>query len=328
MSLIGIGSTSETDGVTYYDIEITLPLRALSVSRRYSDFVTLVHQLCLDLGISSGEFPYQLPPKGSFFSSKAKLVTERKYRLSEFLNSVIRDRDLQNRTAVHTFLQLPSNFKFTPAMFEDDGASNDNKFLINEEAEEIDKTQWLAYLRQIRSTLGDIPRADDIKSRSVAREQVNKYIQPNIQKLASALSLYNQNGEIDSSEFGKRTSSLRELLNETERLVFKRDVATKKEDSPYKAFSKRSQHKEQPKETETTESLDNKELLQQQQQVHKDQDQEVEQLRKIIARQREIGETIGREVEEQNEMLDRFNDEVDASSDKMKDARAKAKRIT
>lgn len=325
MSLITIGSTSESDGVTYYDVNITLPLRALTVSKRYSDFGNLVKLLCDDLGISLGEFPYQLPPKGSFFTSKAKIVNERRFSLSEFLNSVVRDRDLQNRPAVHSFLQLPSNFKFTPAMFEEEGIS-DSKFLIDESSEDIDNSQWLKYLRQVKSALAELPRGDDIASRSAAREHVNKYIQPNIQKLASALSLLNLSGAIDSSQFSQRTSSLRELLNETERLIFKRDVAAKKEGSPHYAFSKKQ--KDPAKETSSTADLDNHQLLQQQQQIHKDQDQEVEQLRKIIARQREIGETIGREVEEQNEMLDRFNDEVDASSDKMKDARARAKKVT
>lgn len=325
MSLISIGSTSEKEGVTYYDINITLPLRALTVSRRYSEFTNLVKELSEDLGISSGEFPYQLPPKGSFFASKAKTVNDRRFRLSEFLNSVVRDRDVQNRPAIHSFLQLPSNFKFTPAMFEDEGTS-DSKFTIDENPEEIDKNQWLTYLRQIKSSLNEIPKGDDIASRATAREQVNKYIQPNVQKLASALSALHQNGDIDSSQFGQRTSSLREILNETERLIFKRDSVAKKETSPHYAFSKKQ--KDQPKETASTVELSNKELLQQQQQIHKDQDLEVEQLRKIIARQREIGETIGREVEEQSEMLDQFNDEVDASSEKMKDARARAKKIT
>lgn len=328
MSLIGIGSSSEKDGVTYYQIEITLPLRALTVSRRYSEFVTLVDQLCEELGISSRDFLYQLPPKGSFFSSKARLVSERKYGLSEFLNAVVRDRDLQNRKPVHDFLQLPANFKFTPAMFEDGNGSNDNKFLIDEEPQDIDSMQWLTYLRQVRAALADIPQGDDIESRKKAREQVNKYIQPNVQKLASALSHLNQNGEIDSSEFSQRTSSLREILNETERLVFKRESKSKKESSPHYNFTKRLGKKDDAKETDETLGVSNKELLQQQQQIHKDQDQEVEELRKIIAKQREIGETIGKEVEEHNEMLDRFTDEVDASSEKMKDARARAKRIT
>lgn len=330
MLVLGIGNTSEIDGVTYYQIEIKLPLRSLSVSRRYTDFVNLVGQLSDELGISPGQFPYQLPPKGSLFTSKSKLITERKYALFEFLNHLIRDRDLQNRKPVHTFLELPSNFKFSRSMFEEDGGNDDDKFVIDESPEEIDSKLWLSYLRQVRSALSSLPQSEDIAARATARENVNKYIQPNIQKLVSSLSYLSQTGEISAAEFSKRTSSLRELLNETERLIFRKGADSKALDqkSPHYNFTKRSQAKDQPVETKNTARLSNKELLAQQQQVHKDQDQEVEQLRKIIARQREISETIGREVEEHNEILDRFNDEVEVSSEKLKDARARAKRIT
>ena len=63
---------------------------------------------------------------------------------------------------------------------------------------------------------------------------------------------------------------------------------------------------------ETPETLPlNKELLQHQVQIHQNQDKELDQLRVLIARQKQIGELINAEVEEQNEMLDRFNEEVD-----------------
>ena len=80
------------------------------------------------------------------------------------------------------------------------------------------------------------------------------------------------------------------------------------------------------KETPETLPLNNKELLQHQVQIHQNQDKELDQLRVLIARQKQIGELINAEVEEQNEMLDRFNEEVDYTSSKIKQARRRAKR--
>ena len=79
------------------------------------------------------------------------------------------------------------------------------------------------------------------------------------------------------------------------------------------------------KETPETLPLNNKEL-QHQVQIHQNQDKELDQLRVLIARQKQIGELINAEVEEQNEMLDRFNEEVDYTSSKIKQARRRAKR--
>ena len=81
------------------------------------------------------------------------------------------------------------------------------------------------------------------------------------------------------------------------------------------------------KETPETLPLNNKELLQHQVQIHQNQDKELDQLRVLIARQKQIGELINAEVEEQNEMLDRFNEEVDYTSSKIKQARRRAKKI-
>ncbi|KAJ5174753.1 uncharacterized protein N7482_000630 [Penicillium canariense] len=65
------------------------------------------------------------------------------------------------------------------------------------------------------------------------------------------------------------------------------------------------------KETERTRELDNEGVLQLQQQTMKEQDQSVEELMKIIIRQRELGTAIHEELEVQNELLKLTDEDTD-----------------
>lgn len=65
------------------------------------------------------------------------------------------------------------------------------------------------------------------------------------------------------------------------------------------------------KETERTRELDNEGVLQLQRQTMQDQDQSVEELMKIIIRQRELGTAIHEELEVQNELLKLADEDTD-----------------
>ena len=65
------------------------------------------------------------------------------------------------------------------------------------------------------------------------------------------------------------------------------------------------------KETERTRELDNDGVLQLQRQMMQSQDDNVDELRKIIIRQRELGTQINEELEVQNEMLRLADEEAD-----------------
>lgn len=80
-------------------------------------------------------------------------------------------------------------------------------------------------------------------------------------------------------------------------------------------------------ETERTRELDNVGVVQLQRQQMQEQDQDVEELAKIIRRQREMGLAIKGEVEEQNEMLDQMDRDVDRVEAKMKVANNKARKL-
>ena len=80
-------------------------------------------------------------------------------------------------------------------------------------------------------------------------------------------------------------------------------------------------------ETERTRELDNVGVVQLQRQQMQEQDMDVEELAKIIRRQKEMGLAIKGEVEVQNEMLDQMDRDVDRVEAKMKVANNKARKL-
>jgi len=81
------------------------------------------------------------------------------------------------------------------------------------------------------------------------------------------------------------------------------------------------------KETKETQGLDNQGLLQLQQQKMKDQDLDVDEIRKIVYRQRELAEQINGELEVQNEMLRMVDEDVDRVQGKIDVAKKRIGKI-
>lgn len=324
MSIITITDYVEEKDAIYYNINVRLPLRSLLVLRRYSEFLSLLLDLCSELGISSSDFPYELPAKGGLFSGKAKLASARIRPLEKFLNNVIRDRDLQNRRPVHAFLELPRNFKFAAESFlksPDDADYNDN-YLLNIDAKGLDSSNWLTHLRIVNSSVSRMG-GTDLSSKMSLRSKMDKYVLPAIEALDLSLKEHFNAGEITKAEYNRRSSSLQALRSD----VLSKTAVASNGWSSEKIPTKAKKNPEKPQETNDTVALSNTELLQRQQQVHKEQDQELEELRKAIANQRRIGEAINKEVSEQNEILDSLSQEVEASNAKLENARARTRKI-
>lgn len=348
--IISISNAStSSDGKVYYHISLKLPLRSFTITKRYSEFDDLVNKLCIDLGINNQDFPYVLPPKTgvfSFTSSKSQaIINDRKQKLSQFLNSLIRDKDLQNNSIVHNFLQLPTNFTFTDTLFRstsDEKAGYERDLIIDDESL-VNHFKWLEILRLFKYTINEMSKNYDhsIQLKITTRDKVNKLIKPNLSKLLHRLTTLHKQREIDSNEYNRRLVLLKEVENELsslqDNLLSQSSYTSSKNPdslgSKHDLLNGATQSKrifgksDTPRETNDTIALGNKELLQYQQQIHKEQDQEIESLRKIVARQRQLGESINTEVQEQNQLLDMFADEVDQSTDKLKYARNKARNI-
>lgn len=292
---VTIPTEVEIDGSTYYQIDIKLPLRTYSIKKRYSDFEQLVDTLCHELGINHKDFPYALPGKRINWLNKYNVIEERKRGLTDFLNAMIDDRSLQNEREFINFLQLPKNFKF-----------QDRPQVTNE--------NWHDLYRKIKTELFDLLTTYGSNLIKL-KEQIRKSIQPSITDLITSSSIE------DKTESQRRRDMISQLQSKIDEMLIQPQQLN------VKAFSRVLGGGGNVKETEETLPLNNKELLQHQVQIHQTQDQELEQLRKIIARQRQIGETISAEVEEQNAMLDKFNEEVEQTTDKIKQARRRTRKI-
>jgi regulator of vacuolar morphogenesis len=81
-------------------------------------------------------------------------------------------------------------------------------------------------------------------------------------------------------------------------------------------------------ETDKTRQLDNEGVVQLQRQLMQDQDLDVEELAKIVRRQREMGLAIHGELELQNEMLDRVDKDVDRVKGKIDIAKKRVSKIS
>lgn len=334
--IISIPTTSVSqDNVVYYNVNIKVPLRSSSVQRRYSEFSQLVDKLCYELGINNRDFPYKLPPKSNIWSitSKVATVNERQKELAKFLNELLKDKDLQNHPLVHEFLQLPITFKISNSMFEKKGKSSSINELVIPDVLLINAHKWLEYSRLFKYHINEL-RSTYTSSKTInvkvdIRDKINKIIHPNLSELSNSLYNLSHNNEIDKGEYSKRELLLESLRSDLNALVTElEDLSIKKPNMSQPRNRRVLGGKiDEAEETKETLPLNNKELLQHQLQIHQQQDQDVSELRKIIQRQREIGQTINAEVEEQNALLDEFNEDVDRSNDKLRLARKNARKI-
>ncbi|EGW30252.1 uncharacterized protein SPAPADRAFT_63094 [Spathaspora passalidarum NRRL Y-27907] len=308
--IITIPNEVDIDGYTYYQISIKLPLRSYVIKKRYSEFESLVINLCHSLGINTRDFPYQLPAKRINWLNKSGIIHERKVELCKFLNDVIRDTSIQNNRELLEFLQLPINFRFNNDLFKQDLPA------LTADASAITPDSWLEIYRKLKSEIQQSFTNSSIQEKIQSRDKVNRVYQPLLNELSHSL----RKLKLDNSEIQRRHGLLSQLQGSLQQILTN--------DLHGSTISKRVLGGQiQAGETNQTLALSNEELLQQQKQVHKTQDQELEQLRLLISKQRQIGEIINTEVEEQNNMLDKFNEEVENASDKVKKARARARNI-
>lgn len=323
MSVVRITDYVEENGVIMYVINVSLPLRLIVVRRRFSQFVSLLQALCDEIGISTSDFPYRLPNKRGMLSNKMRLAASRIGSLETFLNSVARDKELQNRSALHDFLELPRNFKLSAALPQDSkrGAESGS---FNFRSTIDSSPEWLSYFRLLRGRVADLQKKTDLASKAASRREVQERVIPDLAWLESSLAHLLKCGQISTAEHSLRLTKVQETKSEAQRILEDKIALWKTNNT--QGLSRCEP--DPPKETNDTVALSNKELLEKQQQVHQQQDQDLELLRQIIVNQRRIGEAIHKEVTEQNEILDALSAEVEASSGKLEKARSRTRKIT
>ncbi|OOO14723.1 Phox-like domain-containing protein [Aspergillus oryzae] len=332
---------------TVYNLTLRLPLRSFTISKRYSDFLNFHKTLLTQTNIPP---PAPLPQKTWFKNtvSNASLREDRRQALEAYLQA-INDADdprWRNSPAWRAFLNLPSaaNASHTStrlhAAITDPGSGADNPI--------SDPTLWLDVYRDMKSHLHDarlhLTRRDQettpqkqhessarAKSSLVRAGSLVAALEEGLKVMGEAAnraqspSGKGRGGSLGDGELRRRKDLLINARKEKDGLEDLLNAMAAKSRVDHAVASVQDKEalvgsaSRKParsgrvlgKETERTRELDNQGLLQLQRQTMEDQDQSVEELLKIIRRQKELGIAINEEVEIQNALLSIANEDAE-----------------
>lgn len=322
---------------TLYNITLRLPLRTFTIQKRYSDFPAFNEALTNQVGAPP---PASLPPK-SWFSkttSNAAFKEDRRKQLEEYLCAIndAEDSRWRNSSAWRAFLNLPNS-----APMGANGRASNLHAAITEPGGGggpiTDPTMWLDCLRDAKSQL------HDARLHLTNRDQA-KTPQKQHESSAQAKACLVKSGTMigaleeglknlgDKSTFGgsrlgdgelrrrkdliesakKDRDGLDSLLNAmVTKSKLDNAVASIQDKAALVGGGKPKPGRVLGKETDQTRELDNEGVLQLQKQVMADQDMSVNELMKIISRQKELGTAIHEELEVQNKMLNMADEDTE-----------------
>jgi regulator of vacuolar morphogenesis len=341
---------------TIYNITLRLPLRSFTIQKRYSDFLTL--HTCISDQVGSSP-PATLPAK-SWFSrtvSNPELTEERRKSLEAYLRTINESNDARWRScsAWRAFLDLPSSFASKTSskagalhsVISGPGAGG---------AAITDPALWLDVHRDLKIQLHDArlnltnrDQADNPQKQHEASAAAKAcLVKAGTMITALEEGLKNIQGNRDDSwgsgklgegEVRRRRDLIANAKKEKEGLenLLSAMAQKSKLDSAVASIQEKQNLvglKPKPggrilgKETAETKELDNSGVLQLQKQKMADQDMDVEELRKIIQRQKELGIAINQELEVQNEMLRMVDEDVDRVQGKINIAKKRIGKIS
>lgn len=321
---------------TFYNVTLKLPLRSFTVQKRYSDFTTLHEAISNQVGSPP---PTSLPSK-SWFSktiSNPKMTEDRRAGLETYLRTINEADDARwrNTSAWRTFLNLPSTTSANSSRA--DGLRSATTGPGSGGAAITDPTVWLDCHTDVKAQLHDarlhLTRRDQA---TTPQKQHESSVQAKtclvkaggmITGLERGLKNLSEGGEWGSSRLGdgevrRRKDLIASAKKEKEGLEnlltamatknkLDHAVATIQDKQALVGGNKPKTGRVLGKETDQTRELDNQGVLQLRKQKIEDQDFDVEELRKIVARQKEVGIAINNELEIQNEMLRMVDEDTD-----------------
>ncbi|EFW16590.1 hypothetical protein D8B26_001413 [Coccidioides posadasii str. Silveira] len=339
---------------TIYNVAIRLPLRSFTIQKRYSDFTSL-HSLLIEQ--TSLPPPAPLPPKSwlSKTTTNATLLEERRKGLEAYLQSINKSEDSRWRdsSAWRMFLNLPSAaLSNAPSR-----ASSLHAAITGPGTAPItDPTTWLDCHRDVKSHLHDarlhLTRRDQ-ESTPQKQHECSAQAKSSLVKTGTMLgalenglkNLGDKSGwgeaKLGEGELRRRKDLLASAQKEKEGLEnLLNAMATKsKLDSAVASIQDKQaligSSRNKPKvgrilgkETEETRQLDNDGVLQLQKQIMENQDAGIDELRKIVARQKELGIAINNELEVQNAMLNIVDEDAERVGRKIQVGRRRADKIS
>ncbi|KAG0743486.1 hypothetical protein G6F57_009733 [Rhizopus arrhizus] len=327
---------------TVYKIEVHAAVRNWIVWKRYSEFSKL--DSTFQIIFPKHARPVKLPLKHYFPStfSDPEKIDDRRRGLEAYLRGILSSRDDRWRlTDVwREFLSIPTGKGSLQENYSSEG--------------------WLDEYHTMSQTAREIRSLMNRKHTHMARNEISASHHCTVQakkllvQLSSRLSslesgLHSLAGILSEGELRRRQDMVSSLKDEKDALMKLANTSVRADQSPspspptttkerkallgdevrkgraFGAAFKKQQALAQ--ETEVTRGLDNDGLLVYQQQLMDDQDQQVEQFSTILARQKQLGVTIGHELETQNQMLDELDADVDRTQTKLKFANKKLQKI-
>lgn len=349
-----VSSTSKP--YTIYNVTLRLPLRSFNVQKRYSDFLTL--HTCLSDQVGAPP-PAALPAK-SWFSrtvSNPELTEDRRKSLEAYLQTIneIDDPRWRSCSAWRAFLNLPSSY----ASQTSSKAGALHSVLSGPGAGGspiTDPALWLDVHRDVKTQLHDarlnLTNRDQAetpqKQHEASAAAKSCLVKAGTMVTALEEGLRNIQGDKSggwgSEKLGdgeirrrkdliasarKEKDGLENLLNAmTQKSNLDNAVASIQDKQNLVGTKPRSGGRVLGKETTETKELDNNGVVQLQKQKMADQDMDVDELRKIVQRQRELGVAINQELEVQNEMLRMVDEDVDRVQGKINIAKKRIGKIS
>ena len=323
---------------TVYDISLRLPLRSFTVQKRYSDFTALHSALTSQAGAPP---PATLPQK-SWFSrttSNPGLTEERRKGLESYLRTIneVDDARWRSTSAWRSFLNLPVNTNSNTASVLHSAITTGTSV--------TDPVVWLDCHRDLKSLLHDarlqLTRRDQASSAQAQHEcsaQAKKsLIRAGTMIITLERGLKDQGWDLGDGEIRRRKDLVGSAKKEKEGLenLLNAMVAKSQLDKTVASVADKTalvgkapkQGRVLGKETSRTRELDNQGVLQLQKQLMEEQDLDVEELAKVVRRQRELGVAIQEELAVQKDMLELLDEDVTRVSGKVDVVRKRVDQI-
>lgn len=361
---ISIPNTSIADSPkphTVYNITIRLPLRTLSVQKRYSDFLALHSSITIQAG---GTPPPALLPQKSWFSrtvSNPQLTEERRKGLETYLQKINdgkEDSKWRDTSAWRTFLNLPhtGSSKSSSASGLRSAISGAGSSLPI-----TDPVVWLDHHRDLKSQLHEarlnITKRDQATT-TQAQHECSAQAKKHLVKAGTMITSLDQSlkhlggdawgspAKLGEGELRRRRDLVASAKREKEGLEnllaamitkseVDKTVAEAQEKQTLVGGPNSSSNKAPSsggrvlgRETDRTRALDNEGVLQLQKQLMQEQDEDVMVLGQAVRRQRELGVAIQEELQVQNEMLGMLDEDVTRVEGKIQVANKRIKKIS
>ncbi|KAE8375655.1 hypothetical protein BDV26DRAFT_283316 [Aspergillus bertholletiae] len=334
---------------TVYNLTLRLPLRSFTISKRYSDF-SAFHKTLVTQTNAEPPAPLPSKTWFKNTVSNASLREDRRQALEAYVQAIndAADARWRNSPAWRAFLNLPSAASSSHtstrlhAAITDPGSGSNSPI--------TDPTLWLDVYRDMKSHLHDarlhLTRRDQettpqkqhessarAKGSLVRAGTLTAALEGSLKVMGETASraqspsgkARSTSGSLGDGELRRRKDllinarkekdGLEDLLNAmaAKSRVDNAVASVQDKEALVGSASRKPARSGRVlgKETERTRELDNQGVLQLQRQTMDDQDQSVEELLKIIRRQKELGIAINEEVEIQNAMLSMTNEDAE-----------------